>query len=228
MSTYLELCQKVARKSGTLSGTVPTTIFGQTGRLAKIVDWVDDAWQEIQNDEDTWLWMRKEWSGSLILSTARYTPASFSITNHAKWLTHPGALWLYDTDVGLSDEYMLRFITWDAWRQMYGRGAQTDDKPVDYTVSPAGELCFGPIPDKTYAVRGDYQQTVQALEANDDTPLMPARFHRAIQYKALTYLFDHDEAWNQYATTEKNLRGIMRDLRRDQLPQITIESDPIA
>lgn len=41
---YLTLCQKVARESGVVAGVQPATVTSQTGRLLKIVSWVNDAW----------------------------------------------------------------------------------------------------------------------------------------------------------------------------------------
>ena len=54
---FLALCQKVVRDSGTISGDRPVTVTNQTGRLGKIIHFVLEAWQEIQNDRPDCQWM---------------------------------------------------------------------------------------------------------------------------------------------------------------------------
>lgn len=231
MSTFLQLCQDVARRSGTVSdtgGARPTTVVGQTGRLGKIVSWVQDAWTEIQNSENAWQWMQQEWSGNLIASTSTYTAASFNITDLAEWVVGDKAIWLYDTDVGLSDENHLDQISHHVWTAYYGRGSQTNNRPIAYAVTPANELAFGPIPDDGYAVRGWYRQTVQTLSDNADTPNCPARHHNVILYRTLMLLHEHDENYNGMAIAERNFGTAMSALRRDQLPPPEIEANPIA
>jgi len=222
MSTFLELCQDVARESGTISGTQPTTVASQTGRLAKIVDWTIDAWRRIQNDRNAWKWMRTEFSGSITSGTARYTAASFSLSRHARWLTDANNLTIYKTATGVSDESALTVISWDTWRQTYGRGSQTNNRPVSYAVSPSGELCFGPIPDDSYTINGEYYKSPQILADNTDEPECPARFHQIIVQRALVSLAEHDEALVTAAAAQKNYNEIMLDLESDQLPTIAL------
>jgi hypothetical protein len=54
---YLQLCQRVAQEAG-IVGTFPTTTTGQTGELKRIVDWVAEAYTNLQN-ETNWRWLRK-------------------------------------------------------------------------------------------------------------------------------------------------------------------------
>ncbi|KKK65505.1 hypothetical protein LCGC14_2973440, partial [marine sediment metagenome] len=86
MSTYLQLSQDVARESGTVSGTNPTAVASQTGRLLKIVEWVAQAWVEIQNLHADWRWMQKTFSGDTASGNGQYTPASWTILDLRDWL----------------------------------------------------------------------------------------------------------------------------------------------
>ena len=49
MATFLQLCQKLARESGSVSGGAmqPTSVLNQSGRLAKVVAWLSDGWVEL-------------------------------------------------------------------------------------------------------------------------------------------------------------------------------------
>ncbi len=227
MSTFLQLCQMVARESGTVSGTQPAAVTNQTGRLGKIVFWTIEAWTQIQNRRSAWFWMDTEFSGTTTASSPRYTASSFSLTRWAKWITEERTLSMYLQATGVSDEGYLRFIPWTQWKQKYNFGTQTNNRPAEYSVSPAGELCFGPIPDDTYVVRGRYRKSAQTLAANGDIPEMPERFHDLIGWEALLLLQEHDEATIPIATAIRRRRELTSDLERDELPQIELPG-PIA
>lgn len=225
---YLELCQMVARESGTVSGTQPSSVASQTGRMAKIVHWVDIAWRQIQNRRNAWLWMRDEFEGNLSAGSARYTPASFSLTRHAEWINEEDTVTLYKQSEGVSDEGRLLFMPWKMYRRTYERGTQTADRPVHYTISPAGELCFGPKPDATYVVRGEYRKSPQTLSENEDIPEMPARFHELVAWEGLLLLAEHDEAEIHIAVANRRKSELSSDLERDQLPQPYIAAGGLA
>ena len=228
MATFLELCQMVARESGTISGVQPTSVASQTGRLAKIVAWTNNAWIDIQNRRTSWLWMRKEFTGLAIANTSRYTPAAWNITDLARWITDSGMTTMYDTSIGVSDEGELPSSTWPEWKQQYDRGVQTPARPVTFSITPANEFALGPVPDTGYTVRGEYVQVPQSLVLNSDVPGLPARFHSIIAYRALMMLAGHDEAPTTYAEAQSNFNSLMIDLERDQLPTWGSGAGPLA
>lgn len=203
---YLQLCQRTVRESGTISGdATPSTTVAQSGRLLKVVDWVAEAWKQIQNLHDDWLWMRAEFSGPATIGTPRYTASSWSLTRFSRWILDDCSVTIYKTSLGVSDEGALRFIDWQTWRAKYGRGTQTNNRPTEYTISPMGEFCLGPLPDDAYTVRGEYQKSAQALAINADVPELPDdSLHTVIVWKALMLLGDFDEgAWPVARATVK-------------------------
>lgn len=240
MADFLTLCQGVARESGVVSGVNPTTVVSQAGQLLKIVEWTARAWEVIQNRHQHWRWMRKEWTGSTSSGTAKYTGTSLASTNFSRWARdQPGydyfPLTLYLTATGVSDEGALREITWEEWRQRYGRGTQTNSRPTSYAISPANELCLGPIPDAAYTLNGEQYKDVQVLSGNTDTPECPSRFHDAILYQGLILLAEHDEAPIAIATAKSQLATWMDALRTDQLDfrrgglgQVMVGAGPLA
>src|SRR3990167_7597970 len=119
MSTFLQLVQKTARQSGTLAGAQSiASVAGVSGRAEKIVNWVIDAWTDIQTQRD-WAWLRAEFSSTLSISTRRYTASSFSLTRHSSWITDTKdwqPVTLYDSSIGVSDEACLTFISFETWR----------------------------------------------------------------------------------------------------------------
>lgn len=225
---YLELAQMAARESGTVSGTLPSSVANQTGRLLKIVNWVDIAWRHIQNKRSAWLWMRADWEGETSAGAARYTAASFNLTRWAEWIVEDDIVTLYKKSEGVSDEGVILNLPWREYRRLYDRGEQDSDRPVHYSISPAGEFCLGPKPDAVYVVRGEYRKSPQTLSANADTPEMPSRFHELIAWYALLLLAEHDEGQFHTAIAMRRYRDMMSELERDQLPRLEITAEALA
>ncbi len=212
----------VARESGTISGVLPISVTGQTGREAKVIYWVNEAWNQIQNDKDTWRWMRGEFDGAISASSQRYTGAgSFSLTRWAGWITDNDTMTIYPTADGVAYETPIGPIPFANYRAMYERGTRTAGAPVVYSVSDANELCFQ-LPDTAYTVRGMYRKTPQDLTANADIPEMPVRFHNLIAWDALILLAGADESISHMQIFQQRATRLRGDLMRDQLPQISI------
>lgn len=232
---FLQLCQEVARESGTVQGTQPTSVTGQTGRLLEIVQWTSQAWDAIQGLHDQWLWMTKEFSALTTASSARYTDASWSLDNFRDWrrdepylngLYRPHSLYLEAT--GVADEGELLEIPWEQWRFQYGRGSQTNQRPAFYAISPQREFCLGPIPDDEYRVLGEYWEGATSLSSNTDEPGMPARYHNAIVFGAIILLAEFDESKEKRAAAANRYDHLMAGLARDQLPKLSIGGGPVA
>lgn len=68
---FLALAQRCAVECG-VAGTMSTTA-GQIGSLARIVNWVSDAWNELQSERDDWQWMR---ASSLLGGGVTFTPGA--------------------------------------------------------------------------------------------------------------------------------------------------------
>lgn len=223
MATFLQLVQDLARESGTLAGaTSLTTLSGASNRANQLVYWTNRAWEDIQQQRN-WNWMRGEFSSTLSIDTLRYTAASFGLTRFRNWITDTRfyqPLTIYDASIGQSDEGPLRFIPWDMWRDLYDRGSHDSNRPVDYSVSPARELCFGPKPDKAYAVRGEYWKSQQSLSADSDEPECPAEHHQTIVYRAWMLMGESDESPITIQAAQPEYRRRFLRLCEDQLPDV--------
>lgn len=228
MATFLKLCQDVARESGTVSGTQPTSVLGQSGRLAKIVSWTAEAWRQIQTARNAWAFHRAEFDVVAIPGNAEYTGASWNIADLARWI--PGVT-VQDPDLGRGDESFLRPVSWETYRLIHavGSAAEEQGRPRAFTIRPGtNALVLTPRPDKAYVVRGEYWRTPQVLAANADVPLCPERFHDAIKWKALVLLHSHDEGINNIALARQQLGDVMQELERDQLPAMGVAGGPLA
>jgi hypothetical protein len=218
MATFLELCRKVARESGTIPGDQPVAVTGQTGRLEKVVYWTAQAWLDIQNARQHWFWMVHEFERVTLPGVARYTGASWSLPRLASWLAYPQQTTIYRQSEGKSRDAPLAYADFPSWRLTFDRGTHDQNTPTVFAISPAGELCLGATPDDAYVVRGVFRATPQRLVGASDVPEMPERFHDLIAWRGLRYLAEHDEAQMALAIAVAREGDLMRDLMRDQLP----------
>lgn len=227
MASFLELVQDLARDTGTLAGGVSlSTVATVSGRAEKLVSWTNKAWRNIQNERRDWLWMRDEFSGALSIGAGRYTAASFTIDDRfSEWMEDSDffrPITIYDPLIGVADEGELSQIDFAQWVNKYDRGSQDNNRPVEWAISPTLELCFGPIPDAEYVVRGHYQKSPQTLVANLDVPEMPVKFHDLIVWEAGRLLNIADGAPTETAADAFEALRLRNQLEREQLPPIRI------
>ena len=126
---------------------------------------------------------------------------------------------IYVTATGVSDEGALAWMEWPDFRLMYLRGTQTNSRPVHVTVAPDGSIRFGPVPDATHTVNGEYMKSAQTISADADTPEMPTDHHMLIAWRAVITLLG-TEGSEQVEIGHANFQysEMLGNLRRDQLP----------
>lgn len=227
--TFLQLCQFMASKTGTISGTLPLTVLNQSARLKKVVVNTALAWRTIQGLQQQWLWMRKDFTKALTIGSTEYAGVTtFSIADFGRWVTDPGTITIYDPAIGVGDESELTKISWAEFRVRYLKGTQNQNRPGHYAISPQNALRIGVVPDKAYVIRGEYYTAVQDLAADADVPLLPADYHDMIAYRALMFMAEDDEAVAQLSTATAEYARLMSVVETTQLPEITTDPEPIA
>lgn len=219
MSTFLQLCQAVAEETRMVAPDLLTAVAAQTGQKGNIVNATARAWTYIQNLEANWKWMRADFSKSITSGDGTYTASDWSLTRWRRWITGDRAVSMYLTATGVADEGALAWLDWEDFRLMYLRGSQSNSRPRHYTVSPLGTLYFGPVPDASYTVNGEYMKSNQSLAADADTPEMPADHHMLIVWRAVIAL-NGVEGSEQVEIAHANYQysELLGNLRRDQLP----------
>jgi hypothetical protein len=88
LATFLSLCADLARESGAV-GSAPASVLNQTGRQAKCIEWIRQAWKAIQTDNPDYSFLRLELpvAAQLSVGVMNYTPTALGITSFARWLT---------------------------------------------------------------------------------------------------------------------------------------------
>lgn len=237
MSTFLQLCQALRRES-TDSGTGPSTVVGQSGELARMVNWIINAWVELQQDRDDWQWMRHGFTVNTAAGDGVYAytdctdttvSPSAAISRFARW--YEGSddngwpyLQSYRQSDGVGSGFPLIWLPWDAFRRLYRIGTQNNAQPLHVSADPQQNLVIGPTPDDIYVVSGDYQIGPQVLAQDVDEPEMPSRFHMLICYEALAKYGGNRIAPEAMVRAISEGGRLRQALEQNQLPRISFGS----
>lgn len=183
MSTYLELVQDLHRDCN-VGGTAPTSgnFASLTGTVARLKDWVKQADLELKSKWFNWKFLWASGSVSLVASTQDYTG--------------PSDLGIYDKNTFLLDGYPIQVIEYREYKEKSLLGVADEGTPVVIVILPNNSLRCYPIPDAAQTLTFEYYKaaTASVLSAHGDTSVIPAQFHRAIFYTAMTYYANWDNA----------------------------------
>ena len=218
--TFLELVASLAEKIGV---DAPVSVSGVGGSQRRLVNFISEAWDEIQARRVDWKWMRTAFSFKTTAGINGYTPALAGLTDHAIW--HLDTFRIYLTSVGIGSQVDLPNWPWQTWRENYGFNTlQTlQTRPIVFAERPEDlAIMLGPIPDAVYTVDGEYQRAPTSLVDDDDVPAMPARFHRLIVYSALEAMGEFDAAPEIFNRGQRKYKQLNRDLIRDQTPPLQL------
>ncbi len=225
---YLELFTRAIQESG-IAGADPTTVLNQTSRRKKMVDWVQQAWVDIQLMRGDWLFMHSQFSFDTVVATRDYLAASYGISDMKLWDT--GSFLIYETAKGESDQNNLGHLSYGKWREQYRArmGDRDDGRPQLITILPDNQVRFEPRPDKIYTIEGDYKRATQEFSANADVPTnLPDDFHMIIVWQALKYYAFKENAPDTLEQAEINFDALLVRLEIEQLPTFNEDFQALA
>lgn len=216
-----------------VSGGPLTTTAGLTGSLARISNWIDASWNELQIEHDDWNWMR---SSSLLGGGVSFVPAAGQYT--ATLGTGPGTVGVAVDDFGkwdrdtfrsftttnsTSDEQILDDIPFDSWRNSYMLGAMRNvqTRPVAVAVGPDESLNFGPPSNGLYTITADYWLAPSVMTNDTDVPTgLPLRFHMLPVYKTMIKYGGYESAPEVYTRGTSEYNRMFAQLEALRLPPI--------
>lgn len=228
---YLQLVQRLAVECGVV-GTI-SSVVGQTGMYAKLVNWTDAAWVEIQGMHDNWNWMREPFAFNTVANTGDYNPNSITNTVTGQQMTDL-RYWWKDTfrcqrvSIGVQDEQWLVEWEYQVFRNTYRFNVQMPGRPVVFAIRPnEKEVLLGQVPDDIYQISGEYQVLPSSMAVNTDTPAMPTHLHLAIVYKAMQSYGLYEAAPEVLSRGTTEFSRLMNQLEREQLPELYL-TNPLA
>ena len=210
-----------------VSGPALSTAQSQTGESGRIVAWVVQAWTDIQTSKEDWLWMRESFDFNTVSGTWEYSATDAGLTDFGNWKRD--SFRASSSGQNYRDEQLLNYMEWTTFRNLYryANMRNTTARPVVVSIMPNKDLAFGSIPDAVYVIDGEYYTQPVVLSADADTPLLPARFHMAIVYRAMMYYAGYEAAPEVMARGEFEYRRLYMRMEIDQLPTL-ISGPPLA
>lgn len=215
---FLSICRRLKREARVSGATnTPASVTGQSGEMLNLVEWVQSAYQDIQNDQPEWEFLRADFSFQTVSGASSYSPVAAGLTELLKWRVR--------------DEYSIRCylncvnneqpiipISWEEMRSRYfGSNRTQTGRPVECAVKPDNSLIFWPVPNGIYTVVGEYYKQPQTLTANTDIPIFPGAYHMALVWLALRYTAAYQAAPEKYAHSDNEYSRLLNALRHDQL-----------
>jgi hypothetical protein len=211
---FLQLVQRTKREAG-ISGGGPNTVIGQTGEMQRLVDWVRDAYIDIQNSQPAWNWLHKTATVVLAPGGQLYHPVTAWDVFPLKYMGD--SFWLYATDDGpafgghLSEESYSKIRLYDTPQIA---------RPTGFIVLPTREIKFNAITDQEYALTFDYYATAEELDSDEDVPSMPEQYQMAIVWRALQHYADYEEVPYLRQTSTLKYTQVYDQMLRTETPQI--------
>lgn len=216
--TYLQLCNSLIQKCGISGGSI-SSVANQVGEALRVVNWIAEAYIQIQLASPTWNWMRSDVSFSTVSNQGSYLPSQAGVTDFANWKTD--SFRCYVTSTGVRSEMFLEKMDYDTFRDTYlfGNLRLSYSRPTVISFAPNYSINLGMAPDSTdYTIVGEYFKQPTTLVNSTDTPAMPSQFHNIIVYKAMM-MYGMYEAAQEVVIEGANLYNqMLRRLVRDQLP----------
>jgi len=218
--TFLELCQRTASECG--AGGSPSAVTGQVGEALRFVNWVNQAWMDLQSLREGWLFMNDSASFVTVAGQPTYTPAECGVTNFGNW--DRDSFRCYNTAAGITSEILMSYLEYNAWRDTYQYGGmrETRTQPTQMSIAPPDKsICLGPYPDDGYTITGDYFTVPSYMAADDDEPgLLPAQFHMIIVYGAMMSYAAFESAPEVFQRGSIGHKGMLGRLVIHQLPDV--------
>jgi len=225
---YLALCVRLREEAG-ISGSGPTTVVDQTGQNKRIVNWISQAWQDIQIMRPNWLFMRSEFSFDTVIDERDNNPEDKSITDLKLW--DIGSFVMYETALAGVEEGALPYLPYAEWRSRYRAqmSQRPSGRPQLFTITPDNYIRTEPKPDKIYTIEGEYKRTTQVFSADTDVPTnLDDDFHMLIVWQALKYYGLYENAPEVIDAAETYFDTLLYRLEIEQLPDMSEDREALA
>lgn len=217
--TFLELCQKLVQKAAGISGNV-ASVTGQAGELGRVVSWIADAYEYVQNKHQDWEFLRLGATFPVVANKATYTPAEAGQTTFGEWRF--ASSWrAYATAQGVADEQRVEFMPYDTFRDTYliGTNRLETGRPQVVTEAPDQSLIFWPTPNDDYTIVGELYRAPHIMLANSDTPIFAAKFHNVIVQRALMFYGEFEGDPNTFGAGQTECARLISMMESQYLPE---------
>lgn len=210
----LELVRTLRQFAGVGAGSTgngPSTTENQTGEYKRLVDWIDGAWNEIQQ-ANLWdfMWEAKTVT---ILATTNVTAGDIPARRYVQ-------------DATYYQSKRLTWMNWDLFRQRYPTPLIVEGEPSAWSIRPDKAFVVNAKPTVDWALSVERYTNPVPMTDDADVPALPAEHHMAIVYKALLLYANFEEAGVTRATAQAEYDRHMMALGLNELPEWSF-GDPL-
>ena len=208
MSTYLVLCQDMARDVG-IPGTGPSDITPTIEEEKDVVRYIKDADLDIQRMWFNWDFLWTEYSTSTAVdSSVIASPSDL-------------AQWNIDSVVyaPTSDNWQpLSYVGWKEYREDYKYGTIATGTPEFFSIKPDNVMDMYPTPDAVTTLTAEYWAVPTELTTAAQVSVIPTWFHRIIICRAKIYYGEQNDAPEVTSGAIAEFTDLLDKLEADQLP----------
>ena len=210
MSTYLTLCQNMARDIG-IPGSGPSSVSSTSlsEEENSVVRYVKEADLDIQRRWFDWNFLWKE----VTMTSASGTSTLTSPSDLANWNVDK-VIW----DLTSDDNQQLEYMDWGEYFDMYKLGTVDSSVPEVFSVKPDNVLDLYPTPNSNTSVYGQYWKVPTELSTDAQVSEIPPRFHKIIVVIAKMYFSENEDAPEILAGSLVEFEDLLDKLEADQLP----------
>ena len=232
MATFLELCNRLHERTGE-SGADLTTVVAQTGYRKRLVNYVKNAWVDIQSRHVQWRFLRKPALPTIVATDSSVDADAWVSTNLSTNIAfiHKNTFSIYETALGTSDESKLIYIEPENWKDLFGisynNGIQ--DRPRHVSLDPdTSNIIFGPTSDDAYTFHFEFQATPEIWSVDADTLSgVSTDMHDIVFWRALMFYAMAEEDTSTYKEARSQYKIYLNRLRLRYLPKVSI-GEPLA
>lgn len=213
--TYLDLVQRLARSIGI---TEPSTVSGQSDMAGRLVTWVADADELIQEEYSDWDFLQDEATITTVASTREYSLADIGVGVGDSDIL---ASWDRETfirDPSLSSHQKLTQIDYKEWLLGKKLGAVPTGTPSHFVIKKDGSVVLYPTPDAVHTVTADYYKRPSRLSDDGDISVIPAHLHKVIVYRAKMFFAEYEQDTMLYQSASADFNGAFDSLKAHSLP----------
>lgn len=223
----LSIAQRLRQESGGISGNGPTTTVSQLGEMKSVVDWCLSAYEDIQNLHTDWAFLCTDLTFSTVANTSTYSAPTVGAPEYGEWIQDSFRSYL--TSGGVGGEQYMRWMSWPEFRDTYliGSTRVTTGQPLYIAQKPDTSLVVWPTPNAVYTINGEYYKRAQTMKVDADIPIIPAKYHMIIVWRALMFYAGQANAPEMYAVGEREYKRLLNQLRASQLPDMMM-AGPLA
>ena len=243
---FLTLVKRLATESGTELAakiddvaTTEAAGYGQTTEhRSRLVEWINTAWLEVQEDQDQWDFMvgriQVDISAGITevpigtLVNAAESETIYDTLVPFVATMEPRYIWLVDNSTSQPVKNKCYFVIPE---QFFGEldrhNGDTVGTPPRFSINRNNCIVFDTTTNHAnYALNIEFKKLPHQMVANTELPRdLPSKHHMLIVYKALTYYAGFDESGPQFQRAAKLYRDKMNKLRLNELRRYSIPGD---